>query len=510
MDEDEEQAPARPRPLYAGVQGAGLGLVVGAVEAVVLAATGAAPLSAADRVLLGVVAAGADAVAGLALTGLLALITGGSAAGVARALAITAGLLAGLYLWPGAATLLAEDRAVAAAGFALLPALAAVVVFFNARFWVARADRGEARIPWIAVAVVLAVAGIGASVAVGALRDTSARLEEGPSVVLVTVPGLRADAPELGPLAADGIRFDAAITPATDPRPATASLLTGVHPLRLRVLDEDDRLARGWRTVAEGMRDAGLATAAFVPDDAVGAAAGLAEGFAVFDDRYRPAWSRARLASFAASPRTRAASGTAAAFEAWLAEHGERPFFAWVHLQDAAAIPTIVAALRGRATIVVTAPHGELGGAHGGAGHRTLYDEVVHVPLVVRTPERPLVPVVSAQVRLMDVAPTLLVAAGLEPMDEGEGVPLLDYGSGLRKASMWTTIVGRDLDGRPLLGLRNNGVKYVVHRDGREELYDTVTDPREERELSSEQPAVLEQARQLLAPDLAAFERMKR
>jgi arylsulfatase A-like enzyme len=159
--------------------------------------------------------------------------------------------------------------------------------------------------------------------------------------------------------------------------------------------------------------------------------------------------------------------------------------------------------------VVVAGTHGRLEGAHGGADNRTLYDEVVRVPLVVRAPERPLVPVVSAQVRLMDVAPTLLVAAGLPPLDESEGMGLADYGTGLRKVTMWTTIVGRDLDGSPLLGLRNNGIKYVVHADGREELYDASTDPGELRELGEAQPETLRQARDLLVPDQAAFRRLR-
>ena len=68
---------------------------------------------------------------------------------------------------------------------------------------------------------------------------------------------------------------------------------------------------------------------------------------------------------------------------------------------------------------------------------------------------------------------------------------------------------GRDLAGGWLLGLRNNGVKYVRRPDGGEELYDLRTDPTETRDAHVEQKSVVIQARSLLSSDAAALDATK-
>jgi hypothetical protein len=68
--------------------------------------------------------------------------------------------------------------------------------------------------------------------------------------------------------------------------------------------------------------------------------------------------------------------------------------------------------------VVVTADHGEEFQEHGGMLHaRTLYDELLRVPLVVSGPGVPAGVRVAQQVPLVDVAATLLEAAGLDPGD---------------------------------------------------------------------------------------------
>jgi len=73
--------------------------------------------------------------------------------------------------------------------------------------------------------------------------------------------------------------------------------------------------------------------------------------------------------------------------------------------------------------IVVTADHGEEFFEHGFKGHqRTLFDEVVRVPLIVRWPGR-VAPgtVVADQVRTIDLMPTLLAAARVAGLPELQG-----------------------------------------------------------------------------------------
>lgn len=80
-----------------------------------------------------------------------------------------------------------------------------------------------------------------------------------------------------------------------------------------------------------------------------------------------------------------------------------------------------------RTLIVVTADHGEEFGEHGGFWHgTTLYEEQTHVPLVIKLPQQELAGRrVAWQARLIDVAPTITAALGLEPDPTWAGRELL-------------------------------------------------------------------------------------
>jgi arylsulfatase A-like enzyme len=84
-----------------------------------------------------------------------------------------------------------------------------------------------------------------------------------------------------------------------------------------------------------------------------------------------------------------------------------------------AALRTLFAELERRrflehALVVVTADHGEEFKEHGLMGHeKTLFEEVVHVPLIVLTPGQTRPVVVDDVVSLVDVAPTVLDVVGV-------------------------------------------------------------------------------------------------
>jgi len=83
--------------------------------------------------------------------------------------------------------------------------------------------------------------------------------------------------------------------------------------------------------------------------------------------------------------------------------------------------------LRQNTLVVVTGDHGEALGDHGlfFTHDFTLYDEVLRVPLALRLPGRiPPGAVVPQQVRLIDLAPTVLDLLGLAPPSGIEGVSL--------------------------------------------------------------------------------------
>ncbi len=140
--------------------------------------------------------------------------------------------------------------------------------------------------------------------------------------------------------------------------------------------------------------------------------------------------------------------------------------------------------------VVFTADHGEGRGEHGEFTHSTfLYDSTLHVPLVIWCPGKvPPGQVVTSQVRLVDIAPTVVAFTGLERTPQMEGTSLLpllvDPHAGLRLPCYSETMVPQNaLKYSPLRSLRVDGWKYVLAP--RPELYDLTEDPKELFNLAS-------------------------
>jgi arylsulfatase A-like enzyme len=160
--------------------------------------------------------------------------------------------------------------------------------------------------------------------------------------------------------------------------------------------------------------------------------------------------------------------------------------------------------------VIVTADHGEMLGEHGlDYVHHGLWDETLRVPLIIRAPgTEVLVPKVAAQVRVYDLAPTILDFVGLQN-EFGEGVDLVAYGENARVRGLWLSLVGRReraFSEGALLGMRNNMVKYIKDIvTGREFVFNLNDDPGEAADISGGQPEVVEQVRGMLASDEASF-----
>ena len=162
-----------------------------------------------------------------------------------------------------------------------------------------------------------------------------------------------------------------------------------------------------------------------------------------------------------------------------------------------------------RTIISVVSDHGEEFYEHGRQGHtQSLYDETILVPWVMRFPEKiPAGRVVEAQVRVMDIPPTILSLAGIAP------TPRFGVLKGNRQftgADLAPLISSRntddpalpafaDLEGK-LAAIRTEEWKYIVSLDpeGAEELYSLAEDPKEWVNLAEEKP----QVRDLLRDEL--------
>ncbi len=160
--------------------------------------------------------------------------------------------------------------------------------------------------------------------------------------------------------------------------------------------------------------------------------------------------------------------------------------------------------------VVVTADHGEEFFEHGHFRHRgTLYQDLIHIPLIIRMPGAPAGLRIDEPVSQVDILPTLLDLLG-QPVPEGlDGRSLADYVRGGRPAAPPTPLfshIDRYLHGRT--GLREGQLK-IVHSDTTDardepasiewELFDLKQDPDETHNLAADRVSDLDSLRRRLA-----------
>jgi len=149
-----------------------------------------------------------------------------------------------------------------------------------------------------------------------------------------------------------------------------------------------------------------------------------------------------------------------------------------------------------RSVVVVVSDHGDEFGEHGRFGHgQSVYQELTHVPLIIRAPgHMPTGKVVHADVEIMDLYATLLELAGVTPGEKIQGtslVPLAWDETGLAPRSALT------IDGQLARGLKEERYRLVA-ASGRLELYDELEDPREQKDVAASRPIALRQMRGVL------------
>lgn len=341
------------------------------------------------------------------------------------------------------------------------------------------------------------------------------------SVLLVTLDTVRADrlghhgrkdagTPGLDALAARGTAFTDATAAGPVTLPSHATILTGLDPSRHGVRHNGlFALAPEAVTLAERLRDAGFATGAFVGSLVLDRRHGLDQGF----EAYTAPGASAAAATFFLPER--AGSAVNADALAWLdGVAREKPFFAWVHYMEAHA-PYAPPALernrhpgdpyqaeiaacdrflrelldglaaRGRleeTLVIVTADHGEDLGDHGEGTHGIfLYQSTLHVPLAMAGPGVKQGHRVEEPVGGADVAPTVLEALQLPPLEPCDGRSL--WGAASRGDRLppdrplyaETFMTRYDYGWSELRALRQGPWKYV--QAPRPELYDLEADP---------------------------------
>lgn len=139
--------------------------------------------------------------------------------------------------------------------------------------------------------------------------------------------------------------------------------------------------------------------------------------------------------------------------------------------------------------IVVISDHGDEFREHGKFAHgESLFDEVIHVPLIIKFPcpgPNCRQQTVTDQVETIDVMPTILESAGI-PLPAGLfGRHVFSDSPDPEPAAF------SELDNQ--VALRTPQHKYIYAFDsGAEQLYDLTADPAEKRNLAAEQPELAE------------------
>lgn len=362
---------------------------------------------------------------------------------------------------------------------------------------------------------------------------------QGNNVVLVVIDTLRQDhlaaygynrdtAPFLSGLARQGAVLDG-LSPTSWTKPAVASLLTGLHPVRHQAFNRQDKLPGEAMTLAEVLKGKGYRTLAASANGWISPTFGFDQGIDSFLLRENVRGEDLNREIF---PRL---------------DRLEPPFFLYVHYIDPHApyAPTVSwdgrplppgsrpvsieeidgtqfrrrpAELLARArdlydgeireadnslralvrrleqeglmedtVLIVTADHGEELEEHGRMSHgQTLYEEVVRVPLIVYAPHAVRAGRRPGRVSLLDVLPTLASLLGIQGPDRLDGEDLADRlaaGDSMEPPDRSFLAHLDFVDGAGLALTRGQDKLVLGKNPYRKELFDLARDPAEKRSL---------------------------
>lgn len=397
-----------------------------------------------------------------------------------------------------------------------------------------------------------------------AANDTGGRPEtSGASVLLIILDAAgahhfgcygyaRRTTPEIDRIAAEGVVYERAYSPAVFTRSSMASVWTSQYPDQHRVgIDEDMGLSPQRATLAEMLSARGVHAAGFIGNP-VARGFGLDRGFAEFHSVYTqkvnlgevthadafrkvlPGFFAGRKADrffayvhylephfpYDPPPPFNTMFGPDAPLS--LTQRREKEWF-WA-VNEGRTAPTTEeiqhlvrlydgglayvdgevgflrrtleqAGLWDRMLVIISADHGEGLREHGWIGHmKQVHEEVAHVPLIVRYPagKGPRGSRVKEVVGLLDLAPTIADALGVTvPPGTFVGRSLL-RGAGSR-------VITRNTEPVPTYAVTEDRYRLIFRTaDRATELYDAVADPGERQDLSDAQAVWVAAQRQAL------------
>jgi choline-sulfatase len=374
-----------------------------------------------------------------------------------------------------------------------------------------------------------------------------------PNLVLITLDSTRADrmgflgaknrlTPNLDRLASEGIVFEHVYAQAPGSIVSHATILSGAYPQSTGMSEIGGTLPLALPYLPALLKSQGYRTAAFVSsidlDPRNGLAQGFDRGFETYDAGFLPV-----VAGDSRPPVSgRRGDQSVARAIAWIEQNKvdqNKPgqFFVWLHLGGAsgpgasynpaitatdAAIGKLISVLQQRkiydnTAIVVVAAQGESLGDHGEDTHGIfLYDETIHVPLLIKLPQaqssaksdaqsgtKPTAIRVSAKARLVDIAPSMLEIAAIPIPSKMPGQSLLRLAKsgGDQPIYSRSDLPLRGFGWSPLESWRVG--KYLYIRAPKPELYDMTADPGAAHNLAQSSKATLD----TMAAQLDQFDR---
>ncbi|HUL14546.1 MAG TPA: sulfatase-like hydrolase/transferase [Terriglobales bacterium] len=372
-----------------------------------------------------------------------------------------------------------------------------------------------------------------------------------PNVVLFTLDTLRADhlgcygdmaaeTPNLDRISQDGVRFAHAYTLVPITLPSHTVILTGTYPMRNGIHDfSGNRLNDTLPTLATVFRDRGYETAASIGSAVLDSRFGLNRGFEFYYDHF----DFSRLDERNLDEMERPGNEVVDHALDWLKSHHQKPFLLWVHLYDAhlpynlppayrskyqarpydgeiafidVQVGRVIKYLQSQALykntlVVVAGDHGESLGEHGEKTHGFfIYDATLRVPLLFKLPDSLSAPtkVVNEAANLADLMPTILDLLGIPKPAEVQGKSLVPEMQGKPSPSppeeyAETYLPRIHFDWSELRSVRFR--QYYFIDAPKPELYDTNTDPRELKNIYSQQRAIANELRKRLTNLIAQY-----
>jgi len=349
----------------------------------------------------------------------------------------------------------------------------------------------------------------------------SVRKDNNLNVLLITLDTTRADrigcygyelaeTPNLDRLAAHGVRFVNTYCQVPLTLPSHCSILTGTYPLYHRVHNNGFYyLSSDFTTLPEVVKAHGFGTSAFVASFTVDSRFGVDQGVDVFNDDFQIQGVSKNFTS------ERKAADVVASFSDWLDESHEQKFFSWIHFYDPHVpynapspfkekyaerpydgeiaymdhwVGKVLDKLKEHdllenTLIIAAGDHGEALGEKNEVDHGLyIYDVTMRVPFIIYAPHHlPQGLALDANVRLIDIMPTICDMLDLPVPEDVQGTTLLPWVSGRRNQDLPSyieTYMPREYYGwSELLGLIDGDWKYI--KAPKPELYNLKSDPDE-------------------------------